>query len=363
VAKAGGFGQFGGELTYSLQRTRVAFGASAATSGRYFGGLETRFVGAHNASVGGSIQLGRSTRLLGSHGTAYQPYMTFGLFPQLFEPALGMIEPASLDLRASREDYFRHFSTIELSQQLSRRSALTASYGRTFSDFSGSSRDFVTQAGNGRLTVGLARGLGLRLGYGYMDGQYAPERGVQGHTADVGIDFNRALSFSRRTTLSFATGSSAIEDRNRTYYRVTGNARLVREIGRTWNASLVYDRNIGFIETFPEPFFYDSLTLGYGGMVNRRVQFFSRVGASIGDVGLSGQQNRYDTYTGTVGANVGLTRNLAFNVNYSYYRYSFDEGVPLPPGVGRELGRHSVSTRLSVWVPLLHRTRRPDASR
>jgi len=366
AAQSGTFGQFAGDVSYGLDRTRVSFSASAATSSRYFPDLPAKFLGTHSGSVGTSLQLAEGTRVMANHTTTYQPFQTLDLFPRLFETSFGQAQPGRQELSARLEDYLTHSSSVELTQRISRRSALVFSYAYRLSDFQERDGDFTTQSAGGRFTLGLMRGLGLRLGYAYSDGQYArlvDTRVVRGHNLDVGVDFNRALSFSRRTTLSFGTGSAAIVDRDRTYYRVTGNARLNREIGRTWNASLAYNRGVGFVETFSEPLFSDSLTVGVGGMVNRRLQITSSIASSVGDVGLSGNGNGFDTYTGTVGVNFGLTRYMGLGVNYSYYRYSFESGVFLPAGFSREMDRQSVQAHLRVWVPLVHRARRPDASR
>ncbi len=154
-----------------------------------------------------------------------------------------------------------------------------------------------------------------------------------------------------------------IVDHERTYYRLLANARLNREIGRTWNASLAYARTAGFVESLPGPVFSDAVTAAYGGMINRRLQFMSRVSASIGDFALAGDGSGFDTYSVSIGATYGLTRHLGLGANYSYYRYSFDAGAPLPPGFSREMDRQSVQAYLSMWVPLVHRSRRPDAAR
>ncbi len=365
--RAGGFGQFGGSLEYSLNRTRVSFGASLASSSRYYATLPTKFVGTYSGSVGSSLQVAKATRLQASQSVSRQPFLSLGLFPAAIEPGLGDPALANLDLGIQRDDYVNYGTSVELSQQISRRGSVSANYGRYTSDFAGTARDLTRWSAGGRFSLGLTRGLGVHLGYGYTTGEYPSiggGRSVQGRNIDAGVDFNRALSFSRRTTLSFSTGSSAIADRGRTYYRVIGNARLNREIGRTWNASLAYDRGVGFIETFGDPFFSDSATLSVGGMINRRVRFHSGASTSVGDVGLSGAGgNGFNTYTGSSGVNLGLTRSFGLALDYAYYHYSFKTGALLPLGLPRDMNRQSLTASLSLWAPLVHRARRPNASR
>ena len=107
-----------------------------------------------------------------------------------------------------------------------------------------------------------------------------------------------------------------------------GNARLNREIGRTWHAALAYDRDVGFLETFSEPVFSDSASLSVGGLFNRRTQFHAEAALSVGDVGLSGGDNGFNSYWTSIGVDFGLTRYLSLAVNYSFYSYSFAGGSP-----------------------------------
>lgn len=366
-SRSGNFAQFGGSLEYSLNRTRIGFGASLASSSRYYATLPTKFVGTYSGSLGSSLQIAKGTRLQVSGSITHQPFLSLGLFPAAIEAGLGDPALANFDLGIRRDDYFMYSSSVELTQAVSRRGSVSANYSRRTSDFPGSDRDLRSWTAGGRFSQGLTRGVGVHVGYGYTDGAFGVlggGRSVQGRNLDAGVDFNKALSFSRRTTLSFSTGSSAIADRGRTYYRIIGDARLNREIGRTWNASLAYDRNVGFIETFGDPFFSDAATLSLGGMLGRRVRFHSGASASLGDVGLSGAGGSgFNTYTGSSGVNFGLTRSIGVAVDYSYYHYSFKAGALLPRGLPREMNRQGITASLSLWAPLVHRARRPHASR
>ncbi len=275
----GGFGALSAELAYALNRTRVNFSASVMTSSRFSPELPNNLLGSHGASVGGSFEVAKDTRVMLSHSTTYQPFMTWSLFPTLTEFPIGEPAIASQDLAVGDEEYFVHATDVSLSHDLTRRAAVSFWYGHHLSDFAGDDRDLKTQSGAGRFTLGLARGLGLRLGYGYAEGRSATlanDGTVRNHTVDAGVDFSRSLSFSRRTTLTFGTGSSVIVDNDHYHYRVIGNARLNREIRRTWHAALAYDRDVGFLETFSDPVFSDSASVSVGGLFNRRMSFMQR---------------------------------------------------------------------------------------
>lgn len=365
-ARSGSFGQFGGSLAYSLNRTRVSVGASAAASSRYYATLPTKLVATYSGSIGTSLQVAKGTRLQLSGTASRQPFLTLGLLPGAFDPGLGEPSLANFDAGIRRDDYLTYMSSVDLTQSLTRRASVTGSYARRTSEFTGASRDLRSWTGAGRFSFSLSRGLGVHAGYGYTGGEFGligGDRTVQGRHIDAGVDFSRALSFSRRTTLSFSTGSSGIVDRDRTYYRIIGNARLNREIGRTWNASLAYNRGVSFLETFGDPVLSDAATLSLGGMVNRRLQYHASAGLSVGDVGFGAGSSGFDTYTGGTGVTFGLTRALGLALDYTFYHYAFQAGALLPQGLPREMNRQSLTASLSLWAPLVHRARRPNAAR
>ena len=71
---------------------------------------------------------------------------------------------------------------------------------------------FVGQTAGAGLNFGLTRDLSLNVGYEYGEGRYGNGGRVsRTHKADIGLGFARALSLTRRTTLSCrrSTGSAA----------------------------------------------------------------------------------------------------------------------------------------------------------
>ncbi len=360
------YGYMSAGLSYSVAKPRVSFGASMGTSGQYVPSLTSPYVPSHYGTFGVSLKLSRRSQLSANHGLSLQPYNVLVLGLPLGEPVLGqpmLIEPT---FGVRREDHISQFSDVGFSRQIGRRGSLSVGYGRMQSDSSSGGGDLSSQTGTGRFSMGLTKGLGAHVGYGYTEGRLPGDGpAVVGHNIDAGLDFSRTLgvSVSRRTKLSFTTGSSAITDGNHTFYRLTGSAVLSREIARSWGAFLSYNRGFGFVERFRQPFFTDSVTLGLGGLIAKRLEFQSSAGAVSGDVGLANDANTFWSYFGSTGLTTGLTRSLALGTDYSYYRYRFDQILGLPTGVARQMGRHSARIYLSIWVPIMQRGRRTDASR
>jgi hypothetical protein len=365
TARGGSYGVLSGGVSYSLDRRRIAFGASVNGSTRYYSDVFEGLVGAYGGTVGGTFRLSEGQTLRANQSINHQPYLQLVVFPQLFEIPVGQGTLPSLDFATAESDYFSYDSSVEYTAGVGRRGSLSLSYGRQLHDFETEGNDFTSQGGHAAYVHRLTQGLGLRLGYGHREGRYpaaAETRVVTWQNWDVGLDYSRALSFSRRTKFAFSTGSSAIGGYDRTYYRLTGDVSLTREIGRTWDGSIAYSRGVGFIEAFAEPFFSDSFTVSFGGMMSRRLQFRAAAGGALGSVGLSGNQD-YNTYYASASLQHALSRFLGLGTEYFYYRYNFDATAQLPSGMSRELDRQGVRAYISLWAPLIHRARRPDAPR
>lgn len=375
-AKSGVYTHLAGGLNYSVNRTRVSFNAAAsATTRRYSNvsgpsveGLDD-FIGAYSGSVGAAWRPSARSSLTASQTVSVQPYITLGLFPPVFELAAGQQEDLTLDLDTVRQEHLAYDSNVGFTTSVGRRGSFSLGYSHRETAFDEDFLDLSYDTGNVRYSHGLAKGLGVRIGYGYSvwrhpgdaDAADARDR-TQGHTIDAGVDFNRALSFSRRTTFSFATGTSAIVDRDRTYYRITGNARLNHEIGRSWNAGVAYDRGLEFVEAFRQPLFTDTVNGYFGGFINRRLQLRTGAGWSRGALGL-GASSDFDTYFANAGLTFGLTRLLGLGLDSFYYRYRFTGDAELPLGLSPQLDRTGVRAYVTLWAPLVHRARRADASR
>jgi hypothetical protein len=172
------------------------------------------------------------------------------------------------------------------------------------------------------------------------------------------VDYNRALSISRRTTLSFGTGSTAVRTSEQLRFIVTGNVALKHEIGRTWNAWVGYSRRVHLEETFLEPVVSDGLSVGLAGLISRRVQFTSVARGALGKQGLGNNAPGFDAVHAAATLSYAVTRFMNLGVTYAFYQQQFDEGVQLSVGNPRSAERHSVRATVGLWAPLFQRARR-----
>lgn len=361
--RRGVLGTLGGSLAYQLTTDKFGLGASGATTARYYPSLENQVVRVSQARIAASVRLREGTSLSGSASAIHQPYSFGAIFPTLFSPQIGDSPAPNPDLAVTADSYLALEGDTALSHRFSRRASGVANYQYRVAEIPGESGQFVYQNAMGQFSYTVGRGLGLRAGYGYGETQYSSLAArVVHHQIDAGVDYNRALSFSRRTTLSFGTGSSSTKVRGTYYFTATGSARLNHEMGRSWNASFAYGRHVMFVETWQEPVLSDAITAAVGGLLTRRLQFMLAANAARGR-GFSINSGAFESYYGTAALSFAVARFMNLDFAYSYYQHHFAEGSLLPPGALRMMDRQSVRAGVSLWAPLFHRARRVDAAR
>ena len=352
----GGLGTVSAGLSYSLSLERIGFGASVASTGRYYPSQEREFLRRDYASLGTSVLLGAG--FSAQANAVYQPYSLYSMTPFLFEPQVDAPVAVDEDFPSSLEHYFGYGGGLSYLRQISSRTTFSALYSYGGREPLGDIGRFDRHTAAGSFSRTLGRGLALQLGYRYSQAQYGSGGRHENHIIDAGVNYNRALSFSRRTTLAFTTGTSAsrVEPSGSLRYRATGSARLTHEIGRTWTASLSYDRGLRFTESWLEPLFTDSATVGLNGFFSRRVQAHL-VGRWVRGVGQRGGGDGIENYSASAGLSFAITRYINSGITYSYYLHEFGNSVSLPPGYAHDFERRSIRAYVSLWAPLFQRSR------
>lgn len=354
-----------GTLSYRLGRPRVGIGAAATSSARYFPNADGLWTTANSGTANVRWQPALRTRLDAEYGVSRDPLSALDLLPGLDDEAALPLLPLDYGIGERRAIYQRQEFAVGVTQSLSRRVSASAGYH--------ANRTTVTDEGVDRwlggwiaaLTYDIGRGLAARVGYGRDEAVFeatetTPEYRLQTHRIDAGISFNRALSLSRRTALAFNTGSLVFVDEGRRRYEVVGAARLQRELGRTWYASVGYVRDIEFVDVLTRPALTDSITSTVAGQAGRRLRIVGDGGWSRGEIGLGVTGNNYRVFRGGVGVTAGLTQTLGLSARYSYFWYDFANRQGVPGDVpATTLSRQTVRVGLDVYVPLFTRMRRP----
>jgi opacity protein-like surface antigen len=365
-ARRGTFAGAAAGIAYEKRGDRFSGGLSSqAGVNQHFDntfGL-TDYYGAGGAFSGG---LSRSTRIAASENITYSPQYLLGPL----QPTVGPVEvgdqliPTQIDLGLFRQRVYLSSTAVQLTYDIGRRSSVDASYGLGLVHYteSGGRPDYRVDAARAGFHRQLTRHATLRAGYGYQTAGHAsasPSTQTRLHTVDLGIDYERALSVSRRTHFRFSTGSAiwAHDDPQASNardlsLRLTGNARLDHEIGRTWTAQLAYDRGLAFYEGFADPFLTDGVTADINGFLARRVRFSSAGSYSFGTVG-AGNNRGFSLVSANAGLEYALTHTLALFTRYVYYRYDFDANVSVDPRLLRKFDRQGIRAGLAVFIPVI----------
>ncbi len=353
--RSGSFSGLNAKLAFLHKWRRVSFGLSGDSALRYYAG-GSEIVGLqHAAGAGLDVELER-THISLSQSLAFVPFYSFSTLPLLFTGAVGDAFAPNADQSIVRRDERLYATFVTVTRTFGDRISATASGSLQGADFDKDSTGMRNLSGMGRLSFGLTKDLSLVAGYGASEATYREplhdQQRFRTHSVDAGVMFDRPLSLTRRTTLGVTAGTTAIEDESRTtQYRLIGDARLNRDIGRTWHATAAYHRGVGFVEGFLQPFYTDSLNLNIGGLVHSRVETTVTGGYSNGEMGLF-QTTRTESYSATTRLRVALTREVALSAQYLFYRYRFEQANSLPEQLPPYLERQGLRIGLDVWLPL-----------
>jgi len=343
-------------LNYRRRGSRVLFQASGGSGYRYYPDQSSLNGATPWESLGLSGSLGRRTTFSLSQAAAYSPYYGFGVFPGLtsfYTP--GQVFMSAADYALYSHSVITYTAGASLARRLSRRSSLSFAYQGRFVDLLSDPRSLLDQSVGARYSSGVTQDFGYHVGYTYRRGTYGSlsfaGRPIQSHDLDVGIDYNRALDRTRRTTFGLSTGTALVVSPTANRGYVLGSAFLNRSLGRTWNVRLDYRRGVQFVQGFDRPFFTDSVALAAHGYIARRVDMEAWAGYSTGELGLGGGEG-FGTYTGTARVQFALSRYAALYTEGIYYHYLFDQGAR-PPGVPQGLDRSGIRGGVNFWLPLL----------
>ena len=136
----------------------------------------------------------------------------------------------------------------------------------------------------------------------------------------------------------------------KTYYRVTGNVSLAYQMGRTWTASLRYDRDLQFIEAFPRPFLSDAIAARLKSHPAKKVDLQLSAAYSAGAIGVAGDDGGVVTYTGTAKMGMSVNRHVALFSEYVFYHYRLSQQT-LAMAFPAHLDRQTARIGLKLWFP------------
>ncbi len=371
-------------IDYTRHIGRVDVDLSGGSTYRYYPTISLLNGASYFESTGLSLKLTRRMTWRVTESLTYTPYYGLGALTALFgTTTAGDLAPIGYSIPLVQRTAVMGFGSTSLDYRLSSRATLSWD-----GSFAGSNYhdpqypQFRNWATGGLYSYRLNPHATLKLGYHFRRGTfglYANNQPIDSHDLDVGVDYSRPLSASRKTTIGFTTGStiyssfdtlaqlsgssaqastpgglSAADLYLKTHYTFTGSAFLNRQMGRSWNARINYSRGLQYIEAFPNPFFSDSVNASATGFWGTRSRLNFSAAYSNGDVGNTiVSAPRYSLANGLANYQLAVTRFIALFTEYDYYHYTFDQSVVLPAGMSHSLSRNSVRIGANVWLPLL----------
>lgn len=237
-------------------------------------------------------------------------------------------------------------------RQVGRRGLLTAGYdGRVTTYTSGQGGPTSHQAG-AAYTYEFAKGIGVRIGDGMRVLKVGTSDRIVAQDIALGIDVNRSLTASRRTSVTFTTGSSITSNESGHRFVAAGSATLAHRVGRSWQTAVTFDRGLQVADLLPKPFVGNSTGFTVGGFLGRRTSMRLRGSYAFGDFDLNGSSSPYKSYLAEARTAVALGRHLQLYVEHLYYQHRFPDGLPLPAGVPFRRVQHGTRFGLDIWAPL-----------
>jgi hypothetical protein len=361
----GGFSLANTSLSYDIDHDKVRANFAFQAHTRYYPNTPMLFTYSGGGSLSAAFTENTSMSTAIHTGSYLNNMAIFGgdaYSPNTLSAPLVLV-PIDTSPISDGTNYGSLFADVQVSHKFSKRVSGGASYAYYSNNAwsGGLGGQYGAQTASGGINVDLAKGFGARAGYSFSGAGFgvSDSTAYQGHSFDGGLSYGQALSLTRKSSLSFATGMSAVTDQSfNVKYFATGSANYGYELGRSWSLNVNYNRSVNFYQMLAQPVFTDQLSGGLGGGIGRRFQVSAGGGLIRGTIGIITNAPGYVAANAGAGVRIGLARNLGFNVYYSYYHYQYDNGAVLPPGLLRSMDRQSVRVALDVWAPLYERARR-----
>jgi hypothetical protein len=334
------------DFGYRRTRPTSVWDVTAASTIRQYPGLAST---TEKMSGGVSVELrpDRQWRIQLSDSISYSPY--FQLAPA--QAGVDADAPAaSIDYSVSRQAQMIYGSSGGITYLPTRRAEVTVNYGWRLTDFLGDA-GFVQRSIGGRFTYALSRDLRAQIGYHTSAETMSDFSPIRHDDLDLGVDYRRSLSITRRTTFTVSTGSVILSAEDGRHFGLTGTARLAHQMSAQWGTQLEYQRGVQVIPTVPRPYLATTLTGQVSGYANHRLFVRWRPIYSSG-VGASDGAATFHSVSSELRGELALDRRWAFYAEHFLYSYEFSPQSGIPAVLAGGVARNGVRFGVMLWTPL-----------
>jgi hypothetical protein len=338
-----------------LPTEKPTFDASVFSTGRYFPEFQEYVAGRQVAevtsSVGGSPGRYTTVRVTGS-GRYSMNAPPFATAAALSSSDIDL--PFSGDgIRLRRTNDLR--GAAEIQREWGGNKTLTGLGGIHSSQIDGSDRHEIYEVGS-RFGMKVSQYSAFRAGYVLQQ----VDRGVgrySVHHLNIGGDYAKPLSASRRAFIAFSGGSAAVESRDTFRLSAIGNADFWYEFKQSWIGALRYHRGVTFIDEVADPLLSDAVSGEIAGLLSPRVDFSASTTFTRGIVGFR-TRDSYQMYGARSQLRYALSRMMAVYGEYLLFHYEFPPTILITGGLPPSTSRQAVKVGLTVSSKLVNMGRR-----
>ncbi len=335
-------------LSYKRQRPRSLLTLSGSSGLRYYSDLHDITTTQHGGTIGAEriysprfrVQLAGSARFAPNYQVQLGPAAPIGSLPS---------QPGD-DASVGRQKLIEYGAGVSFLFTPSRVSEVLLAAGCGYSQFI-DAPDFGSRSARVRYTRRLSRDFALRLGYG--DGDAGRSDGTRTRLQDIelGLNYNRGLVLSPRTSIGFSTGSALVSVSGERKFTVVGSAFAKHQFSARWSLQTNVNRSLQSIPTAPRPFVTDSVDVSFSGFLTRRTSLRLSPACSRGVDAVDPEASFKSCATNTR-VEFALNRFWAVYGEHFYYHYNFSPGTDLSTGVPRQI-RQGARAGLTLWAPVI----------
>ena len=337
-------------LALSQRRPRLIFTASGSTAVRYYHSLNRIGTQRHGAAVSGEWWTSARTSWRFGQSISYSPSYSLSLFGPPPESPDEAPSQDSLDYDLNKNKQIRLGSFAGARHVFSRTRELTANYSLSYTNYFGQP-DLGMQDAGFHFSERLGAGLALRLGYGIGSGTGTGVSNAKRHNIDAGLSFDRSFSVSRRTTMSFTSGSTIVSSSGGQQFALTGTFNLRRQLSPRWTATMAYQRGVTAVDGAQDPLIGNTLTGDVSGFIGGRTSISVRPAYTWGADVVNPELTFFNVTT-VARAQTAINRTWAAYLEYVFYAHEFTDIPGLRPELRRDVRRGGLRTGLALWAPV-----------
>jgi hypothetical protein len=173
------------------------------------------------------------------------------------------------------------------------------------------------------------------------------------HHINIGGNYGRPLSASRRAYYTISGGSAALQSRSDFRIFAVADAGLSYQFKRSWTGGAHYHRGFTFVDEIAEPLLSDSVVGQLNGLLSRRLQLLASGYFAHGVVGLTSAASDYQMSGARTQLRYGLSRIAAIQAEYLFINYRFADSVHLAGGLPSNFNRQILLVGITLTLQVI----------